>query len=55
MGTPNSQIGQSAEVQWLRYISKQLDQLIKVSSKCNSCTTTTSTTVVPTTTSTTTV
>jgi hypothetical protein len=42
MGTPNFQIGQSAEVQWLRYISKQLDQLIKV--MANSSTTTTTTT-----------
>ena len=42
MSVPGSQIGQSAEAQLLRRISKQLDQLIKL--MANSSTTTTTTT-----------
>lgn len=45
MGIPNRQIGQSAEANLLYQISKQLDQLIKVTgSLANSLSTTTSTT-----------
>lgn len=52
MGVPNKQIGWSQESNLLWQISKQLDELIKVTSKL---TTTTTTTASPTTTTTTTV
>ena len=52
MGIPNRQIGWSNESNLLWQISKQLEQLIKVTA---SSTTTTSTTSAPTTTTTTTV
>lgn len=51
MGTSNKQIGWSVEANLLWEISKQLDELIKVTS---SLTTTTTTTAAPTTTTTTT-
>jgi hypothetical protein len=47
MAVPNKQIGWSQESNLLWYISKQLDQLIKVMSKCNDCTSTTTTTLAP--------
>jgi hypothetical protein len=51
MGIPNKQIGWSQESNLLWQISKQLEQLIKVTA---SLTTTTTTTAAPTTTTTTT-
>lgn len=44
MGVPNKQIGWSQESNLLWQISKQLDQLIKVTSKLAETTTTTTTT-----------
>ena len=44
MGIPNKQIGWSVEASLLHQISKQLDQLIKVTA---SLTTTTTTTIAP--------
>lgn len=52
MGIPNKQIGWSQESNLLWQISKQLDELIKVTA--SNTTTTTSTTASPTTTTTTT-
>jgi hypothetical protein len=52
MGVPNRQIGWSQESNLLWQISKQLDQLIKVTAQLT--TTTTTTTTAPTTTTTTT-
>lgn len=52
MGIPNRQIGWSQESNLLWQISKQLEQLIGITSKL---TTTTTTTAAPTTTTTTTV
>lgn len=52
MGIPSKQIGWSVEANLLWQISKQLDELIKVT---GSLTTTTTTTAAPTTTTTTTV
>lgn len=46
MGVPNKQIGWSQESNLLWQISKQLDELIKVTSKLTT-TTTTSTTAAP--------
>ena len=45
MGVPNKQIGWSQESNLLWQISKQLDQLIKVTSKLAETTTTTTTTL----------
>jgi len=44
MGIPNKQIGWSQESNLLWQISKQLEQLIKVTANINSTTTTTTTT-----------
>lgn len=52
MGVPNRQIGWSQESNLLYQISKQLEQLIKITAQL---TTTTTTTAAPTTTTTTTV
>lgn len=52
MGIPNKQIGWSVEANLLWNISKQLDELIKVTSSLT--TTSTTTTAAPTTTTTTT-
>lgn len=55
MGVPNKQIGWSTEANLLWNISKQLDELIKVTGALsNALTTTTTTTTTPTTTTTTT-
>lgn len=43
MGVPNKQIGWSQESNLLWQISKQLDELIKVTSKLTTTTTTTTT------------
>jgi hypothetical protein len=43
MGVPNKQIGWSVEANLLHQISKQLDQLIKVTSALTTTTTTTTT------------
>lgn len=53
MGVPNRQIGWSQESNLLWQISKQLEQLIKITAQLT--TTTTTTTAAPTTTTTTTV
>jgi hypothetical protein len=55
MGIPNRQIGWSNESNLLWQISKQLEQLIKLTGQLVDTTTTTSTTIAPTTTTTTTV
>jgi hypothetical protein len=47
MAIPSRQIGWGTQDNLLWQISKQLELLIKVTSKCNDCNTTTTTTTTP--------